>query len=249
MKYNIVVIDGNNLIFRAFYAHQDQIAGVVSMIQGIKRRWDASTYICVFDKPKSNLFRRYLSNVYKDGRHKDFDIAEAIQLVVPAIKRIGVHTWEAPAHYEADDVIGTIAISKGTPDLPSLVVSSDKDFLQLVHPTVQVCLLKNGGLDKAVIHTHSNFYEFVGVYPRQYLAYKVLIGDKSDNVQGVYRIGHSTAVKLLNKYHTLENVLLSDEFKKYLQDEELSTVFNRLVVNESIMRIRLMVPLSTITIL
>ena len=219
MNKKAVLIDGNSLMFRSYYAtsytgnlmqnskglYTNAIFGFCNMIN--KLLSDDYDYILVaFDKGKKT-FRHLSYDDYKGGRKP---MPDEFRVQIPYIKRyldvLNIKHLELD-EYEADDIIASasrLCEENGVDDI--MVVSGDKDLLQLVSDNIHVSLTKKG-ITELEDYTSSNFFDKMGFYSSQIPDYKGLKGDTSDNLPGIKGIGDKTALKLLLKYETLENII------------------------------------------
>ncbi len=212
----VILVDGNNLLFRSYYATAytgnimknskgfptNAIYGFVNMINKIIQEEKPEYIMIAFDKGKT--FRHDKYKAYKDGRS---ETPEELKQQFPVAKQIceamGIHYFEID-NYEADDIIGTFAKKVNeTEEFNATIVSSDKDLLQLITDEVDVKLLKQTGFIRM---NREVFQETYGVEPIGMIDLKALMGDPSDNIPGVKGIGEKTAISLLSKYQTLDNL-------------------------------------------
>ena len=192
--------------------------GFVNMINKIIHDENPTYMLVAFDIGKTFRHEKYEN--YKDGRHETPD---ELKMQFPVAKEIltamGIKYLEVPG-YEADDIIGTMAkMIDNNADYEGLIVSSDKDLLQLISNDVTVKLLKSKDY---LMMTPATFKETYGIEPARMTDLKGLMGDASDNIPGVKGIGEKTAIKLLSKYNNLEN--LYDHI-----DELKGATYNKLV--------------------
>lgn len=214
----LVLIDGNAIMHRAFHALPpltnpkgetvNAAYGFFSML--LKIIEDANpTHIAVcFDRPKPT-FRQSLFVGYQAQRPKTADgLGPQFGIVHKALEQIGAPVFEVDG-YEADDVISTIA-TKATKksDTEVIIVTGDRDLLQLVNLHVKV-LSPVTGISNMVLYDEEKVEERFGIKPSQIVDYKALVGDASDNYPGVAGIGPKTAIALFQKYGTLENIYLN----------------------------------------
>lgn len=216
----IVLIDGNSIMFRAYYAtaypgaklmqsssgvFTNALFAFVGMFEKIITE-DIEHALVAFDTKEPT--KRHLSyEGYKAGRVKmPEELAEQIPLVNQYIELMGVKLYAKPG-YEADDIIGTLAKQASHKGYQVEVFSSDRDLLQLVDDNITVNLLKKGMKE---VHSFNpkSLYEAYELTHEQMIDLKALMGDPSDNIPGVPGVGEKTAVKLLKEYETLENLLL-----------------------------------------
>ena len=212
----LVLVDGNNLMFRSFFATAytgnimrnsknfptNALYGFVTMINKIIAE-EEPTYMCVaFDIGKN--FRKQEYSFYKEGRATTPDeLKEQMPVARKILDAMGIKHIELEP-YEADDIIGTITnFCENDDTFASLIVSSDKDLLQLISDETVVKLLKQTGY---IRYTKEKFIEDYGIEPIRMIDLKALMGDSSDNIPGVKGIGEKTALKLLQEYKSLENL-------------------------------------------
>lgn len=216
MVKKLILIDGNNLMFRSYYATAytgnmmknskgmptNALFGFVSMIHKIIEEEKPSYMAVCFDVGKN--FRKEEYDFYKEGR---IDTPEELKLQMPIARdildKMGIKHFEL-APYEADDIVGSIVkLTEEDKDFASLIVSSDKDLLQLISEETEVKLLKQQGY---IRFNKDVFKETYGIEPIRMIDLKALMGDASDNIPGVKGIGEKTALKLLQEYDSLENL-------------------------------------------
>ena len=244
----IILVDGNNLLFRSFYATAYQgvimrnpegfptnaLYGFINMMNKIIKE-EKPTYIMVaFDKGKT--FRHDKYEEYKAGRTA---MPEELKMQFPKAKEVldamGIKHFEID-NYEADDIIGTLAKRVDEEDeFIATIVSSDKDLLQLISDEVVVKLLKQ---KDHILMTREEFINTYQVEPIRMIDLKALMGDPSDHIPGVKGIGEKTAISLLVKYGSLdglyENIesvagktkekLLADKDNAYMS-YDIATIF------------------------
>jgi len=215
----MVLIDGNSLMFRAYYAtaytgnlmksksgvYTNALFGFVSMMNNIIEEEHFSHFFVAFDTGKKT-FRHEAFEDYKGHRKP---MPEELGMQIPIIKEyldvLGVRRLEMDG-IEADDLIGTLA-KRAQNDFDEIeIYSADRDLLQLVGPKTKMMITRKGMTDLEE-YNEENFFEKVGCHPFQIPDYKGLIGDSSDNIPGVRGIGPKTAAKLLEQYGSLESIL------------------------------------------
>ena len=216
MIKKLILVDGNNLMFRSYYATAysgnmmknskglptNALFGFVSMINKIIAEENPTYMAVAFDIGKN--FRKEKYDFYKKGR---VDTPEELKIQMPIAREIldcmNIKHFEL-APYEADDIIGTIAkMTEEDPDFASVIVSSDKDLLQLISSETEVKLLKQTGF---IRYNYDTFVEDYKIEPIRIIDLKALMGDASDNIPGVKGIGEKTALKLLQEYGSLDGV-------------------------------------------
>ena len=233
MKKRAILVDGNNLLFRSYYATAytgnlmknsdgfptNALFGFVNMINKIINEEKPEYMMIAFDK--GHNFRQDMYDNYKDGR---IETPSDLKIQFPVAKELctlmGIKYIEID-NYEADDIIGTFArMADEDKEYNATIVSSDKDLLQLISDEVNVKLLKQKDyilMDEAV------FMEHYGIKPIRMIDLKSLMGDPSDNIPGVKGIGEKTAIGLLQKYDTLDGVYEHiDEIKGKMKEKLLA---------------------------
>lgn len=212
----IILVDGNNLLFRSYYATAytgnmmknskgfptNGLYGFINMMNRIIKEEEPQYILVAFDKGKT--FRHDKYEVYKAGRQA---MPDELRLQFPVAKEIlgamGIKYFEID-NYEADDIIGTMSkIVDEEDEFIATIVSSDKDLLQLISDEVTVKLLKS---NDHIMMTPEVFRETYKVDPIRMIDLKALMGDSSDNIPGVKGIGEKTAISLIEKYGSLENL-------------------------------------------
>ena len=214
----LILIDGNSILFRAYYATAYSGQALMTNSQGIhtnalfafvrmfeKMVFEDDVHVLVAFDTKEPTKRHDAYKDYKAGRVKmPEELAEQIPLVNTYISLYGVATY-AKAGYEADDIIGTMARRASSEGYDVNIYSSDRDLLQLVSPEVKVHLIKKGMQDVRVF-TPELLEETYGLKTDQFVDLKAMMGDPSDNIPGIPGVGEKTAVKLLNTYGDLDGV-------------------------------------------
>lgn len=247
----LVLIDGNSLMFRAYYAtaytgslmqtsnglYTNALYGFINMYNKIVDLQKPDYIFVAFDKGKKTR-RHQIYSDYKGGRKPmPEEFAVQIPLIKDFLRIVGVKQLELD-EYEADDIIGSLAEQNKTKVDEITVLSGDKDLLQLVEGSIFVSLTKKGITDLET-YTKDNFYELMGFHPHQLVDYKALIGDSSDNLPGITGVGPKTAIKLLNEYGCIENIVnadisgkLGENIKKdketALRTKELATLYRNI---------------------
>lgn len=216
---NVVLIDGNNLMFRSYYATMysgnsmknskgiptNALYGFVNMINKIITEENPEYMLIAFDKGKT--FRHEECETYKGGRIETPDDLKQQFKIVKELLTLMKVKWFEIDNYEADDIIGTLArIIDESDNYKGTIVSSDKDLLQLISDKVIVKHLKQTGF---IWMNRDNFYKEYGIEPINMIDLKAISGDQSDNIKGVKGIGEKGALKLLSEYNTIENIYLN----------------------------------------
>ena len=212
----VILVDGNNLMFRSFYATlysgsvmtnkegfpTNALYGFVNMMHKIIDEEKPEYIMVAFDIGKT--FRHEKYDYYKGKRDETpDDLKKQFPVAKKILNAMGIKYFEL-AGYEADDIIGTFAKKVDeNDDFIATIISSDKDLLQLISDDVEVKLLK----PKDYIRMNKQvFFDTYGLEPIKMIDLKSLMGDASDNIPGVKGIGEKTAIKLLQEYHSLDGV-------------------------------------------
>lgn len=228
----LVVIDGKSVFYRGYYAMPNLstkdgtptggVYGFAVMALEVIKRLKPDYVAVAWDKPKTNIRKRIaLYPEYKAGRKPaPPDFYEQIPVLHQLLAAFGWPLYELD-DYEADDIMGTLAVQARDEGLNTLLVTSDLDMLQLVNGSVHVYALKRG-LTDIELYSNKTFEAKYGLEVSQYLDLKALKGDSSDNIPGVPGIGEKTAIELLQRYTTLDGVyenvgLVKDSVRKKLE--------------------------------
>ena len=221
----LVLIDGNSLINRAFYAmpllstksgvFTNAVYGFMNMFTKVIESDKPSHIVVAFDL-KAPTFRHKIFADYKGTRKPmPLELRPQIDLLKETLRLMGVCVLEK-AGFEADDIIGTIA--KAT-DVQTIIITGDKDSFQLVDEQTEIHFTKRG-LSDVDVYTHLNFKEKTGIEPIQIIELKALMGDASDNIPGVAGVGEKTALTLVQTYGDIENLYAhTDDLKGKLQEK------------------------------
>lgn len=244
----IYLIDGMSIVFRAYYAMQNTrftnkdntptgaILGFINILTSLLEQFSPEYIAVVFDRSEPT-FRHKLYPEYKANRIKmPEDLAEQIPFIKSFVDLCGMKRIEKPG-FEADDIIGTLAqYAKGN-EIEVYCITSDKDFFQLVHDSIFILRNKRDSSDYEKIGAEG-VVEKMGVLPSQVIDFLALTGDSSDNVPGVRGVGEKTALSLLEKYSSLNDIyenLETDETikdslrKKLVTDKEMAFLSKELV--------------------
>lgn len=218
--HRLLLIDASSFLYRAFHALPDlrtrnglptgALTGMVNMLRRVRSEWPSAYVACVFD-PKGPTFRDEIYSEYKANRASmPEDLAAQIPAIFQAVDALGWPILQV-AGVEADDVIGTLAVSASAKGLPTVVVTGDKDLAQLVNEHVILIdtMSRDGG--PAKVSDRAAVIEKFGVPPERIVDYLSLVGDASDNVPGVEKVGPKTAAKWLTQYGSLDAVVAHAE--------------------------------------
>ena len=216
MPGKFVIIDGSSLMHRAFYAlpllttasgqYTNAVYGFTTMLCKLFDDIKPECAAVAFDKGKVT-FRNEQYAAYKAHRKSTpKELVEQFSLVREVLGGFGIAVLEL-AGYEGDDIIGTLAVQSEKQGYDVIIVTGDRDALQLITNKTKVMLTKKGISEMEVMDTTA-VQEKYGVTPSQVVDLKGLMGDTSDNIPGVPGVGEKTAVKLINEFGSIENLLI-----------------------------------------
>ena len=235
-KNKLLLIDGSSVAFRAFFAlynqidrfknanglHTNAIYGFNLMLSHLLERIQPTHVLVAFDAGKTT-FRTEMYADYKGGRAKTPDeFREQFPFIREQLDHLGIRHYEL-AQYEADDIIGTLDKLAESTSVPFdvTIVSGDKDLIQLTDDNTVVEISKKGVAEFEEF-TPTYLKEKMGLTPEQFIDLKALMGDKSDNIPGVTKIGEKTGIKLLLEYGSLDGIYEHiDEMKASKMKENL----------------------------
>ena len=212
----LILIDGNSLLFRAYFAmmrpmvnskgvHTQGIFAFINMLNKIINEHQPTHIAVAFDM-KEKTFRHEQYTEYKAGRNATpIELLAEFPLMHQVLEAMNIKILEMP-RYEADDLIGTVANRANSEGIETLVITGDKDELQLVDEHVNV-LINKKGVSEFDIYDIAAMKERYNLTPQQYIDLKGLMGDSSDNYPGVPGIGEKKGIALLEEYSSLEGVL------------------------------------------
>lgn len=214
----ILLIDGNSLVYRAFYGTAYGPQGILTNSKGTPvnaisvfnriiskaiLKYEPTHVFVAFDSGKKTKRHDKLES-YKGGRKATpEELIIQFPLVKQMLDRMGIKRYEE-AEIEADDIIASL-VQKFSKNNDIYVFSSDKDLYQLVNKNTTIIVPQNGNKDDVII-TNNDFYDKLGYFPNQVVDIKGLVGDSSDNLPGVKGIGEKGAIKLLKEFETLEGI-------------------------------------------
>ncbi|TKC15766.1 DNA polymerase I [Robertmurraya kyonggiensis] len=246
MSKKLVLIDGNSIAYRAFFAlpllnndkgiHTNAIYGFTMMLMKILEDEKPTHIMVAFDAGKTTI-RHSTFSEYKGGRQKTPpELSEQFPYIRELLDAYGISRYELE-NYEADDIIGTLSLEAEKDGFEVKVISGDKDLTQLSSDKTTVSITKKG-ITEIEEYTPAHIKEKYGLIPEQIIEMKGLMGDASDNIPGVPGVGEKTAIKLLKEFQTVENLIASidkvsgnklkeklEEFKdQALMSKELATI-------------------------
>jgi DNA polymerase I len=218
-KKKLVLIDGNSIAYRAFFAlpllnndkgiHTNAVYGFTMMLLKILEDEKPTHILVAFDAGKTT-FRHQTFQEYKGGRQKTPpELSEQFPFIRELLDAYGIKRYELE-NYEADDIIGTLSLIAENDEYEVKVISGDKDLTQLTSPKTTVGITRKGITDIEE-YTPEHVQEKYGLIPQQIIDMKGLMGDPSDNIPGVPGVGEKTAIKLLKEFSSLENLFSSIE--------------------------------------
>jgi DNA polymerase-1 len=232
-KKRFVIIDGKSVFYRGYYAMPNLrtmdgiptggVYGFATMALEVIKRLKPDYVAVAWDKPKTNIRKRLaLYPEYKAGRKPaPADFYAQIPILHSLLDAFGWPLYELD-DYEADDIMGALAVQAKDKDIETILITSDMDMLQLVNAHVKVYALKTG-LSNIELYSPDSFSAKYGISVDQFLDLKSLKGDSSDNIPGVPGIGEKGAIELLTNYKSLDGIydnleLIKPSLKKKLED-------------------------------
>ncbi len=255
MSEKLVLIDGNSIVNRAFYGvpdlsnssglHTNAIFGFLNILFKILEEEQTDYLIVAFDL-KAPTFRHKLFKEYK-GTRKPMpnELREQIPVLKELLSAMGILILEK-AGYEADDILGTMAKRAEKSGMAVSLVSGDRDLLQVATNQIKIRIPKtHGGKTEIEDYYTSDVIEKYQVEPLQIIELKALMGDSSDNIPGVPKIGEKTATELIVRYHDIENLRLHiPEISKKSIKETLETNFDMAVLSKTLATIDINAPID-----
>ena len=253
MSEKIVLIDGHSIINRAFYGvpdltnkdglHTNGIFGFVNILFKILEE-EKPDYLTVAFDVHHPTFRHEMFKEYK-GTRKGMpqELHEQVPVLKELLTAMGIQIMELPG-YEADDLLGTVANRSEAKGMDVLVVSGDRDLLQIVTDHIRVCIpkTKRGTTEYEMYYT-KNVQEKYGLLPKQIIELKALMGDSSDNIPGVPGIGEKTATAILQQFENVENARAHlDEIKPKRAKENLEAHYDMAIMSKKLATIEINAP-------
>lgn len=252
MNNKLMILDGNSLLFRAFYAmpplktkkgqYTNAVYGFLSMLYKLLDTYSPE-YICVAFDPKKPTFRHEQYKEYKATRAKaPNELVEQFQLIRDVLDIHNIKCIEIDG-FEADDVAGTFANIAEEHGAEVYLVTSDKDYLQLIDENTRVILTKKGvtNTEEMTVQAMADTY---GITPAQFIDLKALMGDSSDNIPGVGGVGEKTALKLIQEYGSLDGVYENIDNIKGKLKEKLETDKMQAYMSQTLARIVTDIPIE-----
>lgn len=239
----LVLIDGHAILHRAYHAFPKNLTtrkgelvnavyGFTRMLLGVIKDLKPDYLAVTFDLPKPT-FRHEIFLGYQSKRPQmDAELRDQIERVHQMVKILNLPIFEMEG-FEADDVIGTLAKQASKKNVGTVIVTGDRDIMQLVGKKVKV-YAPIRGFSGAELFGRKKVRQLLDVWPEQVVDYKALVGDPSDNYPGVPGVGPKTAAKLLGKYRDLDTIYNSTSkikpqiAKKLIEDKELALLSQKL---------------------
>lgn len=251
MGNTFLIVDGNSLLYRAFHAlppmetngvHTNAIFGFLSMVLKVIKEEDVGYLAVCFDE-HGPTFRHTAYAEYKAGRAPTPpELIQQMKTIRELLPRMGIH-WYGLSGWEADDLLGTLSHMGREQGLAPLLLTGDRDALQLVGDGTELMFTRKG-ISEAIRFTPEVIRETYGFGPEQVTDWKGLAGDSSDNIPGVPGVGDKTAVKLLTQYGTLEEILAHASEVKGKLGEKLVTFAEQARVCKELATIRRDAPIE-----
>ncbi|MDM8128545.1 DNA polymerase I, partial [Paraclostridium benzoelyticum] len=242
MEKTLIIIDGNSIVNRAFYAlpdltnkkglHTNAIFGFTNMLFKLIDTYKPTHVSVAFDK-KAPTFRHLEYKEYKAGRKKMPDeLRQQMEPLKNLLDAFNINRLEIEG-YEADDIIGTVSLKAEQEGYKVYIVTGDKDAIQLASKTTTTLITKKGvgEVEEYDLNEVKKRYEMT---PTQFIDLKGLMGDKSDNIPGVPGIGEVTGIKLIKEFGSIENIIENIDSvkgsprKKIEENKELATMSKKL---------------------
>lgn len=253
----LLAIDSNSILNRSFYAIKtltnsngfptNAIFGFYSVLDKIIKEIHPEYIVAAFDLKKPT-FRHKKYEKYKANRHKMPDeLAKQIPQVKKMLSLLGIYICEREG-FEADDILGTLSKMCLENKVECVIATGDRDSLQLVEDGVSVRLSTN---KQPIIYDKQKILEEYGVFPKELIEVKALMGDSSDNIPGIKGIGEKTALSLVSKYHNIDNIfsnipsldatnriknlLMADEAEKMCRlSRELGEIYTQVPIDKKL---------------
>ncbi len=245
----LMIIDGHSLAFRAFYAlpvdsfqtqsgqHTNAIHGFIAMLINLLSNEKPDSLAVAFDISRHS-FRTEEYPEYKGTRGETPpEFKGQVPLLQEALHAMGIRTIEKE-NYEADDILATLATQGAAAGQRVLVVSGDRDTIQLVDDQITLLYPSKQGVSELTRYDREKVFDRYGIRPEQYPEIAALVGETSDNLPGIPRVGEKTAVKWINQFGSLEELLerrdevtgkVGESLREFAHLAERNRRLNRLV--------------------
>ena len=244
----LYIIDASAYIHRAYHAIRplttstgiptNAVYGFIKLINKIKKEKKPDYIAVCFDYPSKN-FRHELSPVYKANRKElDENLKKQMPIARQAVDAMKLCAFEKEG-FEADDVIGTVAKKAESQNVKVVIVTGDKDIFQLVNENIYIW-----NESKNIMFDSQKVYEKYGLYPDRIVDMLALMGDSCDNVCGVKGIGEKTAVKLINTYGSVEDIIANADSIKGKISQAIKDGANDVLLSKKLVQLELNVPIN-----
>lgn len=248
----LIIIDGNSLVHRAFHAipplstsqglMTNAVYGFTNMLLKIIAQEQPARIVVAFDKGRIT-FRHDQYHDYKANRSPTpDDLRPQFPILKDVLNALRIKTYELDG-YEADDIIGALSAKAEQAGLTSIIVTGDRDALQLVSPLTRVRLTKKG-ISELDEYDEGKIWDRYGITPRQYTDFKGMTGDPSDNIKGIPGIGEKTASRLLKEYGSLENIIAAADELTGRTGEQVKNYREQAGLSKELVTIRREIPLE-----
>lgn len=254
MTKRLVVIDGKSVFYRGYFAMPNLtlkdgtpiggVFGFASIAIEIIKQLEPDYIAVAWDIKGTSISKR--TEIYADYKAGRVKPPEDFYAQLPALREVlAAFNWPLYEldHYEADDIIGTFSVQAAKKEIETCVVSGDYDMLQLISPHTSVYITKKGGMDLTK-YDDAAFTEKYGVRVDQFVDYKALVGDTSDNIPGVRKIGPKAAQTLLGAYETLEGIYEHIDELKGAQQQNLINDKDNAFISQQLARIMCDAPIE-----
>ena len=245
MKDIFLLVDGNSLMHRAFHAlplmdadgvYTNAVYGFLSMLLKVIKEENVQYLAVCFDE-HGPTFRHTVYADYKAGRRETPpELRQQFGTILSLLDDMGVRRFSLQG-WEADDLLGTLSLKGAAAGVTPLLLTGDRDALQLVGGGTELMFTRKG-ISETIRFTPAKVYEEYGFTPEQVTDWKGLAGDSSDNIPGVPGVGDKTAVKLLQEYGTLEEVLANADRVKGKLGEKLAAFADQARFSKDLATIR-----------
>ncbi|MBQ1610202.1 MAG: DNA polymerase I, partial [Elusimicrobia bacterium] len=244
----LYIIDASAYIHRAYHAIRplttskgvptNAVYGFIKLINKVKNEQKPDYIAICFDHPSKN-FRHQLSPIYKANRKQlDEDLIKQMPIARQAVNAMQLASFEM-AGFEADDVIGTVAKKAEQQGIKVVIVTGDKDLFQLVNDNIHIW-----NESKNIMFDSQKVYEKYGLYPNKIVDMLALMGDNCDNVCGVKGIGEKTAVKLINTYGSVEDIIANADSIKGKISQAIKDGADDVLLSKKLVQLELNVPID-----
>ncbi|GKQ42500.1 DNA polymerase [Companilactobacillus sp. RD055328] len=256
-KEKLVLVDGNSVAFRAFFAmhnvldkfvnseglHTNAVYAFNNMLESILKSEKPTHMLVAFDAGKTT-FRTEMFDDYKSNRSKTpGEFTEQMPYIKELLTARGIKNYELP-NYEADDIIGTLSRVAQKANYETVIVTGDRDLTQLTTDKVSVAVTVKG-VSEIEKYTPEHVKEKLGISPEQIIDIKGLMGDTSDNYPGVEKVGEKTALKLIDKYGSIEELYKHvDEMKPSKLKEHLINDKDKAFLSKQLATINIDAPIE-----